>query len=141
VFQGSSQLSLDAKGRVSMPARHRETLAGCQGRLTLTRHPDGCVLVYPRPTWEVRLDSLSRLPYSARGLQRLLIGNAVDIDLDNAGRLLVPSQLRAAADLDGEVILYGVGSYLELWDPERLAQREQEQLADGLPPAAADFTF
>ena len=141
MFQGSSQLSLDAKGRVSMPARHRDALAACQGRLTLTRHPDGCVLIYPRPTWEVRRDQLSRLTFQARGLQRLLIGNAVDVDLDNAGRLLVPSELRTAADLDGEVILYGIGGYLELWDPERLAQREQEQLADGLPPAAADFTF
>ncbi len=73
-----------------MPARHRDSLAaGCDGRLTLTRHPDGCVLVYPRPTWEVRRQQIAELPYSARALQRLLLGSAVDVELDSAGRILV----------------------------------------------------
>ena len=49
VFQGSSALTLDAKGRISIPTRHRDALiAQAEGRLTLTRHPDGCLLVYPR---------------------------------------------------------------------------------------------
>ncbi|MFP3701844.1 cell division/cell wall cluster transcriptional repressor MraZ, partial [Burkholderia sp. SIMBA_013] len=53
MFQGSSALTLDAKGRISIPTRHRDALmAQAEGRLTLTRHPDGCLLVYPRPEWE-----------------------------------------------------------------------------------------
>ena len=51
MFQGASQLTIDPKGRLSMPTRHRDALlAQCGGRLTVTRHPDGCLLVYPRPT-------------------------------------------------------------------------------------------
>ena len=142
VFQGASQLTLDGKGRVSMPSRHRDTLAAnCDGRLTVTRHPDGCLLVYPRPTWEVRREQIAHLPYAARALQRLLLGNATDIDLDSAGRLLVPTELRAGAQLERDLMLLGMGAHFELWDAVRLAEHERAALADGLPESAAQFTF
>jgi MraZ protein len=142
VFQGASQLTLDGKGRVSMPSRHRDSLAaGCDGRLTITRHPDGCLLVYPRPTWEVRREQIAQLPYSARALQRLLLGNATDVDLDSAGRLLVPTELRAGAQLERDVMLLGMGAHFELWDLIRLAEHERAALANGLPESASQFTF
>jgi MraZ protein len=142
VFQGASQLTLDSKGRVSMPSRHRDSLAaGCDGRLTVTRHPDGCLLVYPRPTWEVRREQIAQWPYSARALQRLLLGNATDVDLDSAGRLLVPTELRNAAQLERDLMLLGMGAHFELWDVARLAEQERTALANGLPESAADFTF
>jgi len=142
VFQGASQLTLDGKGRVSMPSRHRDSLAAnCDGRLTVTRHPDGCLLVYPRPTWEVRREQIAQLPYSARALQRLLLGNATDVDLDNAGRLLVPTELRAGAQLERDLMLLGMGAHFELWDAARLAEHERAALAGGLPESAAQFTF
>lgn len=142
MFQGASQLTLDGKGRLSMPSRHRDALAvSCDGRLTLTRHPDGCVLVYPRPTWEARREQIAQLPYSARSLQRLLLGSATDVDLDSAGRVLVPTELRAAAQLDRDLMLLGMGAHFELWDVARLAEHERSSLADGLPDSAAGFTF
>jgi MraZ protein len=142
VFQGASQLTLDGKGRVSMPARHRDALAAnCDGRLTLTRHPDGCLLVYPRPTWEVRRQQIAELPYAARALQRLLLGSAIDVELDSAGRILVSGELRDAAGLGRDVMLLGMGAHFELWDAERLGEHERTALANGLPEAAADFTF
>ena len=142
MFQGASQLTLDGKGRLSMPTRHRDALAaGCEGRLTLTRHPDGCLLLYPRPTWEVRREQIARLPYSARSLQRLLLGNANDVDLDGAGRVLVPAELRVAAQLERDVMLLGMGAHFELWDLTRLGEHERASLAGGLPESAADFTF
>ena len=142
VFQGASQLTLDAKGRLSMPSRHRDSLAAhCDGRLTVTRHPDGCLLVYPRPTWEARREQIAQLPYSARALQRLLLGNATDVDLDGAGRLLVPTELRAGAQLERDLMLLGMGAHFELWDSARLAEHERASLADGLPESAAQFTF
>lgn len=142
VFQGASQLTLDGKGRLSMPARHRDALAaGCEGRLTLTRHPDGCVLVYPRPTWEMRRQQIAQLPYSARALQRLLLGSAVDLELDSAGRILVTAELRSAAGLERDVMLLGMGAHFELWDVARLGEHERQSLANGLPDSAADFTF
>jgi MraZ protein len=142
VYQGASQLTLDGKGRLSMPSRHRDSLAAsCDGRLTLTRHPDGCLLVYPRPTWEARREQIAQLPYSARALQRLLLGSATDVDLDTAGRVLVPTELRAAARLERDVMLLGMGAHFELWDTATLNQHERASLADGLPDSAAGFTF
>lgn len=142
MFQGASQLTLDAKGRMSMPARHRDALmASCDGRLTLTRHPDGCVLVYPRPTWEVRREQLAKLSYAARVLQRIVLGSAVDLELDSAGRILVPGELRSLCHLEREVMLMGMGAHFELWDAARLAEEEAKALADGLPDAAANFSF
>jgi MraZ protein len=142
VFQGASQLTIDAKGRLSMPSRHRDALmAQCEGRLTLTRHPDGCVLVYPRSTWEAKRGEIAALPFAARALQRLLLGNATDIELDSAGRVLVPNELRTATALERDVMLLGMGAHFELWDATRLAAHEKDQLANGLPDAATDFTF
>ena len=142
MFQGASQLTLDGKGRVSMPTRHRDSLAAsCEGRLTLTRHPDGCVLVYPRPAWEQRRQQIAELPYAARALQRLLLGSAVDVELDSAGRILVSAELRDAAGLERDVMLLGMGAHFELWDVARLGEHERQSLANGLPDSAADFTF
>jgi MraZ protein len=142
VFQGASQLTLDGKGRVSIPSRHRDALtAQCEGRLTLTRHPDGCLLMYPRPVWEARREAIAKLPYSARALQRLLLGSASDAEIDSAGRVLVPLELRAAAGLERDVMLLGMGTYFELWDLTRHAQQEQSQLAQALPESAASFSF
>lgn len=141
-FQGAAKLTIDPKGRISMPSRHRDQLVSvCAGQLTVTRHPDGCLLVYPRSRWETKRAELAAMPYSARALQRLLLGNATDVDLDSAGRLLVPSSLRDDAQLTREVSLIGMGAHFELWDPTRLREREERDLADGLPMAAGDFSF
>lgn len=117
MFQGSSALTLDAKGRVTIPTRHRDALAEqCDGKLTLTRHPDGCLLVYPRPQWEAKREQIALFPMQARALQRLLLGNAQDVDMDGAGRILVAPELRMAAGLSRDVMLLGLGSNFELWD-------------------------
>jgi MraZ protein len=142
MFQGAAKLAIDPKGRISMPTRFRDQLLACgAGQLTLTRHPDGCLLVYPRSRWEALRLELAQLPYSARALQRLLLGNAMDSELDAAGRLLVPAGMREDAGLDREASLIGMGGHFELWDPARLRERETRDLAEGLPSAAAGFTF
>jgi len=142
VFQGASQLTLDGKGRVSIPTRHRDVLAAqCEGRLTLTRHPDGCLLVYPRPVWEARREAITALPSSSRALQRLLLGSAADAEIDSAGRVLVPSELRAAAGLERDVMLLGMGTHFELWDLARMEQQEKVQLAQAWPDSAGSFSF
>ena len=135
MFQGSSALTLDAKGRMSIPARYRDALlAEEQGRLTLTRHPDGCLMLYPRSIWESKREQIAALPASARPLQRLLLGNAQDVEMDGASRILVAPELRAAADLNRDVMLLGLGSNFELWDR---AQWEARCMADvgNLDPA------
>ncbi len=81
------------------------------------------------------------MPYAARALQRLLLGSAVDVELDSAGRILVSAELRDAAGLDRDVMLLGMGAHFELWDVARLGEHERQSLANGLPDSAADFTF
>lgn len=143
MFQGASQLTIDAKGRLSMPSRHRDVLAAqCEGRVTLTRHPDGCVLIYPRPTWEARREQIIRLPQSARPLQRVLLGSANDVDMDSAGRLLISPELRAVTAIERDVMLLGMGTHFELWDAERQRQHEADHLAVAMADeAASGFTF
>jgi MraZ protein len=141
VYQGLSKLTLDAKGRISVPSRHRDALlAQCDGRITLTRHPDGCLLLYPRPRWEQKRTELARLAHSRRVLQRILIGSAVDLELDGSGRILISPELRAAAGLEREVFLSGVGEHFELWEPMRMEALEKKQLAEGGLDAADDFS-
>jgi MraZ protein len=142
LFQGSSALTLDAKGRLSIPTRHRDALVSeVQGHLTLTRHPDGCLLVYPRPVWEKKREDIAAFPMAARPLQRLLLGNAQDVDVDGTGRILVAPELRSAAGLTREVMLLGMGSHFELWDAAQWARREAEDLAKGMPAVLDQFSF
>jgi len=142
MFQGSSALSLDAKGRLTVPARHRDALTvQCEGRVTLTRHPDGCLMLFPRPVWEVHRERLASLPISARPWQRIFLGSAVDVDMDSAGRILVSPELRQAAGLAKDVMLLGMGSHFEVWDSASLAVKDQETIAAGMPEALANFSF
>ena len=142
VFQGSSALTLDTKGRINVPTRHRDALIEqAHGRLTITRHPDGCLLVYPRPEWERKREQIAAFPVQARGLQRLMLGNAQDVDIDSAGRVLVAPELRAASNLARDVMLLGMGGHFELWDAALLAAREAQDLSGGLPEVLSQFSF
>jgi MraZ protein len=142
IFQGASALSLDAKGRLAVPARHRDALqALCAGQLTLTKHPEGCLMVFPRPAWETFRDKVAALPMSAAGWKRIFLGNAMDVEVDSAARVLVSPELRAAAGLSKDVMLLGMGSHFELWDAQRYAAHEAEVMAQPMPEVLQDFTF
>jgi MraZ protein len=142
VFQGESALNLDAKGRMSIPARHRDALqVQCEGRVTLTKHPDGCLLFYPRPVWESRREDIAKWPMSARAWQRIFLGNACDVDMDSAGRILISPELRSAAGLTRDVRLIGMGSHFEIWDAAKLADSESAAIANGMPDVLNNFSF
>ena len=142
VFQGASALTLDAKGRLTVPARHRDVLMTlCAGQLTLTKHPEGCLVVFPRPAWEGFRDKVAALPMSASGWKRVFLGNAMDVEIDGASRVLVSPELRAAAGLARDVMLLGMGSHFELWDAARYAAHEAEVMQQPLPDVLKDFSF
>ena len=130
MFRGINPLNLDAKGRMAMPMKYRERLQEmCGGQLVLTIDNDHCLLVYPLPEWEEIERKLVKLPTlnpQARRLQRLLIGHATEVELDGAGRILLPPPLREFAELDKRVILVGQGNRFELWN-EGLWQERREQ--------------
>ena len=142
MFQGASAINLDAKGRMSIPAKHRDALAlQCEGRLTLTRHPHGCLLFFPRPVWETHRDQIAAWPMSARAWQRIFLGNACDVEMDSAGRVLISPELRAAVGLEKEVMMLGMGSHFEIWDAAKLAADEAAAVGGGMPDVLSNFSF
>jgi MraZ protein len=143
MFRGVTNLTLDAKGRIAVPTRYRERLqAQCQGQLVVTVDADHCLLIYPLPAWEEVEAKLARLPTlqpRSRQLQRLLLGHATEVELDSAGRLLLPPPLREFAALDREVVLIGQANKFELWDATRWQQKRESWLggeADAAPLTA-----
>ena len=141
MFRGITQLSLDGKGRLAIPAKYRDGLVSlCAGRLIVTADPSKCLLIYPQPAWEPieqKLISLSSFDKKTRNLQRLLVGNATDVEMDNAGRVLVSPPLRKFAGLTKNVVLVGQGAKFELWDGEQwdLQMEDALDFKDGDMPA------
>jgi MraZ protein len=118
MFQGTATLTLDAKGRFAIPALHREALARTgEEELTITAHPDGCLLLYPRSVWQQVQERLMRstIP-DAQRLKRILNGNARNDMVDSAGRLLIAPELRKYARLEKRIVMAGMGNRFELWD-------------------------
>jgi MraZ protein len=123
VFRGANAISLDAKGRLAMPSRYRDELVSrCSGQLIVTIDAiDTCLCVYPLPEWELieaKLRELASFREENRRLQRMLIGNAVDLELDASGRFLVPPRLREYAKLDKRAMLVGQLNKFQLWDED-----------------------
>ena len=148
MFRGVTHLALDNKGRLAIPARHRDALLHQgDGKLVLTADPSHCLLLYPLPNWEPiqqRLMALSGFNERIRGLQRLLVGHADDVQLDGAGRILVPPALRQYAALDKRVVLVGQGQKFELWDETKWLERTSQAIAfpaGGLPPELDGFSL
>ena len=123
-----------------MPTRHRDALQqGCGGQLTLTRHPDGCLLIFPRPAWEQFRERVLALPMSAQWWKRIYLGHAVDVEMDGAGRVLIAPELREAAGISREAILLGMLSHLELWDRATYRAKEAQSMQAPMPDALADI--
>ena len=141
MFQGASSLSLDAKGRLSMPTRHRDALSTAAGQLTITKHPHGCLMVFPRDEWEKFRSRIAALPMDAQWWRRIFLGNAMDVEMDASGRVLVSPELRAAAGIAKDAVLLGMGSYLELWDAPTYAAKEAEAMQAEMPDVLKDFSF
>ena len=142
VFQGPAALTLDGKGRLAMPARHRELLAAMgSNQLTITKHPEGSLMIFPRPAWEGFRDRVAALPMEASGWKRVFLGNAMDVEIDASSRVLIAPELRAAAGLARDVMLLGMGSHFELWDAERHAAHEAEVMRSPMPESLKNFSF
>lgn len=142
MFQGASSLALDTKGRLSVPTRYRDVLsATAASQLTITRHPHGCLMIFPRPEWEIFRQRIAAMPMSAQWTKRLFLGNAMDVDMDATGRVLVSPELRAATGITKDTVLLGMGTYFELWDATTYAAEEAEQLKGGMPDVLKDFSF
>lgn len=121
MFRGSNSISVDEKGRLTMPSRYREALRlQANDQLIATIDPDErCLLLYPLPEWEEIEEKIASLPSfnsTARKIQRLLIGHAIELVLDTNSRILLPQTLREYANLDKHVMLLGQGKKFEIWN-------------------------
>ena len=125
-----------------MPTRHRDVLsATASNQLTITKHPHGCLMLFPRPEWEKFRERIAALPMSAQWWKRVFLGNAMDVDIDASSRVLIAPELRAAAGLVRDVMLLGMGSHFELWDAQRHAAHEAEVMQSPMPDSLKSFSF
>lgn len=130
MFGGVSSLNIDSKGRLAIPAKHREILSNLsQNRLVITIEPAGCLLIYPEAEWLPVRDKLNALSGVQMPIRRLIVGHAEEMELDNAGRILIPPRLRGLAELNKEVALVGMGNKFELWDEVRWSEQVATTMA------------
>lgn len=125
-----------------MPTRHRDALmAMAQGQVTLTKHPHGCLMLFPRTEWLQFRERIAQLPMSAQWWKRIFLGNAMDVDMDATGRVLVSPELREAVGLTKEVVLLGMGNHFELWDKATYDAKEAAAMQAEMPDVFKDFSF
>jgi len=134
MFLGRFGHTIDVKGRLTIPAKYRPSLAT---GVVITRGIDHCLYIYPLAEWQQLADKVRELPLTkrdARAFARLLFSEAADCIPDKQGRVLIPAYLREYADLRNEVIIAGLGNRLEVWNPDAWKQNnsELEQDAEAL---------
>ena len=136
MFVGEAQHTIDAKGRLIIPANYREELGE---EFMLAKGLDGCLFIYPMEQWHELESKLRALPLTqkeARSFARFFFSGANEGEMDKQGRLIIPQALREYAQLTKECVVVGVDNRLEVWDQEKWraynAQSEEsfEQLAE-----------
>lgn len=132
-FLGTQNINLDAKGRLAVPARHRDAL---DGTVVVTIDTEArCLVMYPVHRWQQVAEKVQALPSmnpQIKRFQRLFFGYANDLDLDANGRILLPAPLREYACLKKQVVLVGQGQKFEIWSDELWAAESDDEALAGL---------
>ncbi|HWO07769.1 MAG TPA: division/cell wall cluster transcriptional repressor MraZ [Candidatus Paceibacterota bacterium] len=134
MFIGEYEHALDEKNRVSLPKQFR---TGLGKKIVMTRGLDNCLFVYSRDSWEKVAAKLQELSFAAadtRGFNRFILSGAAELDVDGAGRVLIPEHQRQFASLKKQVVFAGVSDRIEIWDAEHWKQYKAqiEKKADAL---------
>ncbi|NLK74379.1 MAG: division/cell wall cluster transcriptional repressor MraZ [Clostridiales bacterium] len=118
MFMGEFDHTIDAKGRIIIPAKFRQDLGE---QFVLTLGLDGCLFAYPNDEWQVFIEKLKTLPGTkeARKLQRYFMAGAAACEIDKQGRILIPAKLRTAAALEKDIVFVGVLNKIEIWSKQR----------------------
>ena len=145
---GSSNLSMDAKGRIAIPVKQRDRLATeCDSQIVMTAHlQERCLLIYPAPKWVdlvARLEALPSMNRSVARAQRLLLGCAHDLTVDANGRVLIPPVLRDFAGLQKKLVLLPIQGHFELWSEQNWLESvvECEPDKEQLEQVMGDFSL
>ena len=136
---GTYEHSIDAKGRLFIPAKLREKLGSS---FIITKGLDGCLFVYSAEAWDVLEEKINQLPMSrSRNLQRFFFSSAADCAPDSQGRVLIPQNLREYAGLQKEVTVIGVSGRVEIWDKRRWQEYNGELTSESIAEAMEDLGF
>lgn len=125
MFVGQYNHSMDAKGRVALPAKFRTELK----KAVVTKGLDNCLFVYPKKEWDKLADKLASLPIAkanTRAFSRLMLAGAMEVEFDKQGRIILPEYLRSFAGLKKNVIVAGLYTRLELWDEENWVKYQEQ---------------
>lgn len=138
MFIGEFTYTIDNKKRLAIPVKFREDLGK---KIIITRGLDNCLFVYPEKEWEVLADKLGKLPLGqqdARGFVRVMLAGAMDVEIDNLGRILIPDYLKEYARLKKGIVIAGLYNRLEIWDEnewkkyKEKAEENVEEMAEKL---------
>lgn len=127
MFMGEYQHTIDAKGRLIIPAKFRE---GLGEHFVVTKGLDHCLFVYPQSEWKVFEQKLKQLPLTsidARKFVRFFFSGAVECDLDNQCRIMLPTNLRTYADLKKDIVSIGVNNRVEIWNKQNWKEYNEEE--------------
>lgn len=138
MFMGTFEHSIDAKGRVIIPAKLRD---GLGESFVATVGLDGCLYAYPMDEWEDFLAKLKSLPGTkeARALQRTFLANAATCDIDKQGRTLIPASLRERVGIDKDIVFVGVLGKIELWSKDRYGSGDEVTDLDEIADHMSEF--
>lgn len=133
--------SIDAKNRVSLPAKFRKEVGK---KVVLTRGLDNCLFLYPMSEWKKVSEKLNELPFGqadTRGFNRFMLSGAVETDVDSVGRILVPDFLKGFAALKNKVVIAGVHSRIEIWNERSWNEYKKriEKQADALAEKLGEY--
>ena len=130
MLMGEYEHSLDAKGRLIMPAKLRQDIGE---KFVITKGLDGCLFAFSQEEWlnfETKLKSLPLSDKNARNFVRFFLAGATECEIDKQGRFLIPSNLRQAGSLEKEAVIIGVGTRLEIWDKTIWKSKDEEISAE-----------
>ena len=135
MFMSEYNHTIDAKGRLIIPAKFREALGE---EFVVSKGMDGCLFVYANDDWnafEQKLTSLPLINKEARQFARFFLAGAAQVELDKQGRILLPATLRTFAGLENNVVLVGVGSRVEIWSKDKWETMSADEDMDSIAAA------
>ncbi|MCQ2436081.1 MAG: division/cell wall cluster transcriptional repressor MraZ [Clostridia bacterium] len=128
MFLGEYEHTLDAKGRLFIPAKFRDELGDS---FIMTRGIDNCLVIYSAAEWQKYTDKINEIPASqARRIRRFVYANAQDCEPDTHGRVVVSQSLREYASIEKDVVFTGAGSYIEVWSADAWAKERENETSD-----------
>ena len=135
---GTYEHSIDAKGRLFIPAKLREELGTT---FYLAMGVDACLAIYPQESWNVFTEKFASLPMTQSRAMRPLFANAVKCEPDTQGRIVLPQRLRRYASLEKDVVIIGVHNRAEIWSAEKWQEEEEEMTPEKMAAFMESLDF